>query len=53
MNFYDGLLWVYWLLLLYLVVLVGWNLFEEDGLRRKVLAATILVPFLLRLFWIA
>lgn len=53
MNFYDGLTWMYWLLLLYFVVLIGWNLFEEVELRRKVMAAAILAPFLLRLLGIA
>ena len=53
MNFYDGLLWVYWVLLLYLVGLLVSNLFAEQELRRKVLIAAVLVPFLLRLLWIA
>ena len=53
MNFYDGLLWLYWVLLLYIVALLVWNLFEEREVRRKVLVAAVLVPFLLRLLFIA
>jgi len=53
MNFYDALMWVYWAMLAYFVLLVTWNLFAEERLSRKVLAAAILVPFLLRLLWIA
>lgn len=53
MNFYDGLLWVYWVLLLYIVALLVWNLFEEREVRRKALVAAVLAPFLLRLLFIA
>lgn len=53
MNFYDALTWVYWVMLLYFVSLVALNLFEAEGLSRKILSAAILVPFILRLFGIA
>lgn len=53
MNIYDGIMYAYWVLLLYLVGLIAWNLFEADGLSRKLLAAAILVPFVIRLLWIA
>ncbi len=53
MNFYDGLTWVYWVMLFYFVALIMLNLFEAEGLSRKMLSAAILVPFLLRLLGIA
>lgn len=53
MNVYDAIMYGYWVLLLYLVALVSWNLFEARGLARKLQAAAILVPFVVRLFWIA
>jgi hypothetical protein len=53
MNFYDALTWVYWVMLFYFVVLITQNLFEAEGLSRKLLSAAILVPFVLRLFGIA
>ncbi len=53
MNTYDAIMYVYWLLLLFFVIVVAWNLFEADGLSRKVQIAAILVPFVVRLFWLA
>lgn len=53
MNIYDAIMYANWLLLLFFVVLVTWNLFQAQGLPRKLQAAAILVPFLVRLLWIA
>ncbi|MDR7468437.1 MAG: hypothetical protein QN176_14265 [Armatimonadota bacterium] len=53
MNVYDGIMYANWLLLLFFVALVTWNLFEAQGLARKLQAAAILVPFVVRLLWIA
>ncbi len=50
---YDGIMYVYWVLLFFFVILITRNLFEADGLSRKLQAAAILVPFVVRLFWIA
>jgi len=53
MNVYDGIMYVYWVLLLFFVVLVTWNLFEATTLGRKLQAAALLVPFVVRLLWLA
>ncbi len=52
MNVYDGVMYANWVMLLFFVMLLGWNLFEIKEWPRKLLAATILIPFLVRLLWL-
>lgn len=44
--------WIYWALLGYVTVLVAWNLLRGRRLGDQLTAALVLLPLLLRLFWI-
>jgi hypothetical protein len=43
---------VYRLIILFLVIVIGYDVFEEESKMMKLTAALILIPFLLRLLMI-
>jgi uncharacterized protein YqhQ len=52
-NIYDLIMWAYWVLLLFFVGLIVWDLYRTEDLWKKILAGAILVPFIVRLLWLA
>jgi len=46
------LTWVYWAITVFVIVLVVRSLYREKSLREQYVAAMVLVPLLLRAFFI-
>lgn len=46
------LTWVYWAITVFVLVLVVRSLYREKSLREQFVAAMVLVPLLLRMFFI-
>lgn len=44
--------WISWALLVYLDGMVAWNLMRGQKLGDQLTAGLVLLPFLLRIFWI-
>ncbi|BAS26295.1 hypothetical protein [Limnochorda pilosa] len=44
--------WIYWVLVIYVAGLVAWHLLRGRRFRDQLTAALVLLPLLLRAFWI-
>jgi len=46
------LTWIYWAIVVFIIVLVVRSLYREKSLREQYVAAMVLIPLLLRAFFI-
>jgi len=46
------LTWIYWAIVVFMIVLVVRSLYREKSLREQYVAAMVLIPLLLRAFFI-
>ena len=46
------LTWIYWAITVFVIVLVVRSLYREESLREQYVAAMVLIPLLLRAFFI-
>ena len=44
--------WIYWAIVVFVILLVVWCLYEEKSLREQLVAALVLIPLVLRAFFI-